>query len=68
MEIKDRSSVIFGNVLPKSAVKKAAKSKAKFIKKFGDDSQTEYHLKAVPIPSLSFIGAKNLVVSDEPLK
>ena len=68
MEIKDRSSVIFGNVLPKSAVKKAAKSKAKFIKKFGDDSQTQYHLKAVPIPSLSFIGAKNLVVSDEPLK
>ena len=40
----DRTSVIFGNAIDQKTVKKAEKSKAKFIKKFGDDSAKVYHL------------------------
>ncbi len=42
----DRTSVIFGNKMPESVVKKAEKSKQDFIKKFGDDSKTVYHFAA----------------------
>ncbi|MBQ8142116.1 MAG: hypothetical protein IJ194_03035 [Bacilli bacterium] len=68
MEIKDRSSVIFGNKIDEKTIKKANKSKAKFIKKYRDDSNKEYHLKAVEIPSLKEMGVKNLVFSDEKLE
>ena len=68
MEITDKSSVIFGNPIDKKTVKNANKSKAKFIKKFGDDTNKEYHLGLEPIPTLDFIGAQNLVLSDKPLK
>lgn len=68
MEIKDKSSVIFGNVIDKKTVKKANKSKQKFIKKFGDDTQKEYHLGLADIPCLDFIGCQNFVLSDKPLK
>lgn len=68
MEIKDRSSVIFNNKIDKKTIKAGIKSKAKFIKKYGDDSSKEYHLKPVEIPSLDFIQCQNLVFSDEPLK
>ena len=68
MEIKDKSSVIFGNQIDKKTIKKANKSKAKFIKKYGDDTQKEYHLGLEPIPSLDFIGCQNLVLSDKPLE
>ena len=68
MEIKDRSKVIFGNEIPEKTVKKANKGKEKYIKKFGDDSNKEYHLSLVDIPTLDFIGAKNLVLSDTPLQ
>ena len=40
----DRSSVIYGNPMPKKVVKKAEKSKAKYIKKYGDDSKKEYRI------------------------
>jgi hypothetical protein len=66
--MSDKSSVIFGNPMPKSTIKKANKSKKKFIKEFGDDSNKVYHLKAVPNETLDFIGVQNLVLSDEPLK
>ena len=32
----DNSSVIYGNKMPKKVVKKAEKSKAKYIKKYGE--------------------------------
>ncbi len=44
----DKSSVIFGNRIPKKAVKKAAKSKKKFARKYGDDSAADYKVKLVP--------------------
>ena len=58
----DRSSVIFKNAIKASAVKKAEKSKAKFIKKYGDDSRADYKLTATPIPALDFLGAENLTL------
>ena len=67
MEIQDRSSVIFANPIDKKTIKKANKSKNKFIKKFGDDSSKEYHLGLEAIPSLDFIDCQNLVLSDKPL-
>jgi hypothetical protein len=47
--MEDKSSVIFGNPIDKKTIKKGVKSKAKFIKKFGDDSAKEYHLAAEPV-------------------
>ena len=44
----DKSSVIFGNPISKKAIKKAAKSKKKFAKKYGDDSAADYKVKLVP--------------------
>ena len=38
----DKSSNIFGNVMSSKVVRKAEKSKKKFQKKFGDDSQANY--------------------------
>ncbi len=38
----DRTRVIFGNEMAQKTVKKAEKTKQKFIKKFGDDSATKY--------------------------
>ena len=68
MEIKDKSSVIFGNQIDQKTIKKGIKNKAKFIKEFGDDTNKEYHLGLEPIPTLDFLGAQNLVLSDKPLE
>lgn len=43
----DRSKVIFNNVISQKDVRKAAKSKAKYIKKFGDDSNVNYPVRLV---------------------
>lgn len=63
----DKSHVIFGNKIPEKAVKKAEKSKAKYVKKHGDDSKKEYHLSLKPIPTLSHLGVENLILSESPL-
>ena len=68
MEIKDKSSVIFGNPIDQKTIKKGIKNKEKFIKEFGDDTNKEYHLGLEDIPTLDFLGAKNLVLSDKPLQ
>ena len=66
----DKSSVIFNNPQPKKVVKGADKSKKKYIKKYGDDSNAHYKLGFEPIPTLDFIGADNIVFKDkaEPLE
>ena len=61
----DRTKTIFGNPMPDGVVKSAEKSKAKFVKKYGDDSAADYKLGFKPIDALSFIGAENIVFSDE---
>ena len=51
--------------MPKKVVKKAEKSKAKYIKKYGDDSKKEYRLAFQDIPTLDYIAAKNIVFTDK---
>lgn len=68
MEINDHTSVIFGNKIDDKTIRKANKTKAKFVAKYGDDSNKKYHLEAKEIPSLDFIHAQNLVFGNSPLK
>ena len=44
----DRSRVIFGNTIAAKDVKKAAASKAKYARKFGDDAAADYPVRIVP--------------------
>ncbi len=61
----DRTSVIFGNEIDKKTVKAAEKSKAKYIKKYGDDSAADYKISFSPIDALSDMGVKNVVFGDK---
>ncbi len=59
----DKSSVIFGNAMSKSVVKKANNSKKKYIKKFGDDSKKDYPLIAEKNPYIGqSLGVMNLKI------
>ena len=40
--MKDKSKNIFGNAMPQRVYRKALKSKRKFSRKFGDDSNADY--------------------------
>lgn len=63
--MQDRSRVIFGNQIPESAVRKAARSKAKFARKFGDDSNVDYKANVVPNPYIGpMLGVKNVEMAD----
>jgi hypothetical protein len=63
----DKTSKIFENKISDKVIKKANKSKAKFYKKFGDDSNTVYHMALEDIPVLNHLNVSNLVSSDQPL-
>ena len=60
----DKTSVIFGNRIDNKTIRQANKSKKKFVKKYGDDSNKEYKLGLEPIPTLDFMGCQNLVFKD----
>ncbi|MBN2618424.1 MAG: hypothetical protein JXR64_08975 [Spirochaetales bacterium] len=61
----DKSSSIFSNKIKNSAYKKSVKTKAKFIKRFGDDSTVIYNLKAVDNRVLGpILGVKDLVLGE----
>ena len=62
--MKDRTSVIFNNPMDKKTIKGAEKSKANYIKKFGDDSNKDYKANFADIKTLDFIGAKNIIFSE----
>lgn len=61
----DNSSVIYGNKMPEKVVRAAEKSKLKYIKKFGDDSQKDYKISFKPIPTLDYLGADNIVFGEK---
>ena len=61
----DRTSVIFGNKIDKKTIKKAVKSKKKYLKKYGDDSDRDYKIDFSPIDALDFIGAQKVVFGEE---
>ncbi len=68
MIMEDKSSVIFGNTIPASVVKKAEKAQKKYIKKFGDDRNKAYHLSADDNEVLSpCMGVKVFHLSDKGL-
>ena len=57
---------IFGNRVSRKAENKAIKRQKKFIKKFGDDRNKEYHLGLEDNSVItSHFGAKNIVIADE---
>ena len=58
--MSDRSKTIFGNAMSSSIVKKAEKSKAKFIRKFGDDSSVDYQPVITNNSYISNLGVKNI--------
>ena len=66
--MEDKSSVIFGNKIDEKTLKQAEKSKADYIKKFGDDSGAQYHLGLEPIEQIREIKMDNMVFADTPLK
>lgn len=67
--MQDYSRVIFGNKMPKKVVKKAEKTKAKYIKKWGDETSAKYHLKASDNDVLTDImNVRVLSFSDERLE
>ncbi len=65
----DKTSVIFGNTIDKATIRKAYKQQKKFLKKFGDDRNTKWHLAAVDNEVLTpAMGVKVLVLSDNPME
>lgn len=66
----EKSKEIFGNPVPEKIYKKACKNKAKFQKKFGNEDETIYHLKATPNETLKDLGVMELTLADDdkPLK
>ncbi len=64
--VMDRTSVIFGNQMPESVIRKAEKSKRDFIKKFGDDSNVQYHFAARENSVIGkSLGVQELYLCDE---
>lgn len=62
----DRSKFIFSNEISRTAYRKAIRNKAKFMRKFGDDSDREYHLSSEPAPAIGEpLGVRNIVLSDK---
>ena len=62
----DKSKVIFGNRMTGSAIKKAARSKKKFIRKFGDDSSADYRAWTEKNPSIGdLLGVYNVCLSED---
>ncbi|MCR4874611.1 MAG: hypothetical protein K5923_02575 [Clostridia bacterium] len=64
----DKSSVIFGNKMDAKTIAGAEKSKQKFIKKYGDDSNADYKLGFKAIDTLDFLGADNIVFDEKQAK
>ncbi len=64
--MSDRSRVIFGNSMPQKVVRSAEKSKSKFIRKFGDDSNKNYPVKLTENKYIGdLLGVKNIEVLKE---
>ena len=60
----EKSREIFGNVMPKKDVKKAGKTRKKFLKKYGDDSGKDYRFALRENTVLSELGTKELVFGE----
>lgn len=56
---------IFGNKINEKIIKKAKNKQKGYIKKFGDDRETNYNLKIGEIEALKGLNVKNIVISDK---
>lgn len=56
----DRTGVIFGNRIDEKTVRAAEKSKQKYIKKYGDDSDADYELVFKNVDTLGSMGVRNI--------
>ena len=64
--MKDRTSVIFGNKMSDSVIRKANNSKKKYMKKYGDDSKTDYPITIEDNKYIgSYLGVKNVLLTDK---
>ncbi len=64
--MKDKTGVIFGNVMSATVMRKAEKVKKAFLAEFGDDSEKRFVLSDSAIPELETMGVRLLMVT-EPL-
>ncbi|MCR4890265.1 MAG: hypothetical protein K5979_13965 [Ruminococcus sp.] len=63
----DRSKFIFENEISEKAYRKAVRNKAKFMAKYGDDSDKEFHLSCSPAPAIGdMLDVKNISLSGTP--
>ena len=63
-KMTDRSKVIFGNKMTYKTYKNAVKSKKKFVKKYGDDSNVDYKIKVSDNEVIGpLLGVKNIDVT-----
>ena len=65
LSMSDKTSVIFNNPMTKKVIKGAEKSKKKYIKKYGDDSNVDYKINFNNIPTLDFINTSNIVFGEQ---
>lgn len=62
----EKSKRIFGNEMSGRSYRKALRTKEKFARKYGDDSERIYHLRTEPAPAIGApLGVQNLVLSEE---
>lgn len=63
--MQGRSKVIFGNVISDKAYKKAIRSKRKYQKKYGDDSNANYPVRIEKNPYIGdSLGVRNVLIGD----
>ena len=61
----DKAKVIFGNEIREKDYKKSVKSKKKYIKKFGDDTNVDYPVRVEKNPYIGdSLGVNNILVGD----
>ncbi|MBQ7475002.1 MAG: hypothetical protein IJS78_03675 [Clostridia bacterium] len=63
--MNDKTSVIFGNRIDEKTVRAAEKSRAGYIRKYGDDSGSDYKIGFRKIDALAPMGVMNIVFADE---
>lgn len=62
----EQAKTIFKNTIRDKDYHKAVQTKQKYLRKFGDDSQTNYHLSAVNNKTLyPYLGVKNIVATND---
>ena len=63
----DRARFIFENEISPAAYRRAVRTKAKHLRKYGDGGDAPYHLRAVPAPAIAeTLGVRQLLHSDTP--